>query len=83
MLLVLLLADYSFNKVYIIVLLNYYIKMNRKAIEGMPLKYIIIAIIAALVITVMVNVTNVIGDSVSDAAGMMVVKLNESITQMP
>ena len=49
--------------------------MNRKAVEGLPLKYIIIAIIAALVVGVLINVTSTIGLSVEEATGMFVTKL--------
>jgi archaellum component FlaG (FlaF/FlaG flagellin family) len=49
--------------------------MNRKGVEGLPLKYIIVAIIAALVVGVLINVTSTIGISVQDAAGMFVAKL--------
>ncbi|MBD3311851.1 hypothetical protein GF352_00090 [archaeon] len=53
--------------------------MNRKGVEGLPLKYIIIAIVAALVVGVLINVTSTIGLSVEDATGMFVSKL-ENLT---
>jgi|GEM_PF-1311204 len=53
--------------------------MNRKGVEGLPLKYIIIAIVAALVVGVLINVTSTIGLSIEDAAGMFVAKL-ENLT---
>jgi len=53
--------------------------MNRKGVEGLPLKYIIIAIVAALVVGVLMSVTNTIGTSVEDAAGMFVARL-ENLT---
>ncbi|MFA5406425.1 MAG: hypothetical protein WC307_03670 [Candidatus Nanoarchaeia archaeon] len=49
--------------------------MNRKGVEGLPLKYIIIAIIAALVVGVMINVTSDIGLSIGNATGMLVATL--------
>jgi len=44
-------------------------------VEGLPLKYIIIAIVAALVVGVMINVTSNIGLSIEDATGMLTAKL--------
>ncbi len=49
--------------------------MNRKGVEGLPLKYIIITIIAALIIGVLINTTTSIGDQVSNTTGMLVAKL--------
>lgn len=37
-------------------------------VEGLPLKYIIIAIIAALVLGIIMNVTSIIGTGVTGAA---------------
>ena len=42
--------------------------MNRRAVEGLPLKYIIIAIIAALVLGIVMNVTSIIQEGVTGAA---------------
>ncbi len=49
--------------------------MNKKAVEGLPLKYIIIAIIASMVVGILINVTNTIGVSVENATGMFVAQL--------
>jgi len=53
--------------------------MNRKGVEGLPLKYIIVAIIAALVVGVLINVTSTMGLSIENATGMFVAKL-ENLT---
>lgn len=53
--------------------------MNRKGVEGLPLKYVITAIIAALVIGVLINVTETIGLSVNSTTGMLVSRL-ENLT---
>lgn len=49
--------------------------MNRKGVEGLPLKYIIVAIIAALVVGVMIQVTATMNLGISNATGMFVAKL--------
>ena len=49
--------------------------MNRKGVEGLPLKYIIIAIVAALVVGVLIQVTGTIGQDVTGAA----VRLNNTL----
>jgi len=51
--------------------------MNRGGIEGLPFKYIIIAVIAALVLGILVNVTQLLGDSVISGAA----SLNETLAQ--
>jgi len=51
--------------------------MNRDGIEGLPFKYIIIAVIAALVLGILVNVTQLLGDSVISGAA----SLNETLAQ--
>ena len=42
--------------------------MNRRGVEGLPLKYIIIAIVAALVLGIIMNVTSIISEGVTGAA---------------
>ncbi len=49
--------------------------MNRKCVEGLPLKYVIIAIIAALIAGVMINVSSTLGNSVNDSATAFAAKL--------
>lgn len=47
---------------------NAVFSMNRRGVEGLPLKYIIIAIIAALVLGIVMNVTSIISEGVTGAA---------------
>ena len=49
--------------------------MNRRGVEGLPLKYIIVAIIAALVIGVLINVTSSMGAGIMNATGMFIARL--------
>ena len=49
--------------------------MSRKGVEGLPLKYIIVAIVAALVIGVLINVTSNMGVGIMNATGMFVARL--------
>lgn len=51
--------------------------MNRKGIEGLPFKYIIIAVIAALILGILINVTQLMGESVLSGAA----SLNETLAK--
>ena len=51
--------------------------MSRRAVEGLPLKYIIIAIVAALVIGILINITQILGEGITAAA----VKLNSTLNK--
>ncbi len=42
--------------------------MNKRGVEGLPLKYIIIAIVAALILGIIMNMTSIIEQGVTGAA---------------
>ena len=54
--------------------------MNRRGVEGLPLKYVIMAIIAALVVGTLIQVTGELNSGIENATGMFVTTLNESVS---
>ncbi|MBI1973719.1 hypothetical protein HYS54_02805 [Candidatus Micrarchaeota archaeon] len=60
-----------------------YMRMNNKGVEGLPLKYVIIILVAALVIAIAVTMTNTLGGGVKTAAQILnnttITKINESL----
>jgi len=49
--------------------------MNKKAVEGLPLRYLIMALAAALVIGIVLEMTGILGTSITGA----IAKLNETV----
>ncbi len=45
--------------------------MNKKGIEGLPLKYLVVALVASLVIAVALQMTNTIQESVTDSSKIL------------
>jgi hypothetical protein len=52
-------------------------KLNKKGVEGLPLRYIIIALVAALVIGIALQFTGILRGGIMNAAG----NINDSLTE--
>ena len=53
--------------------------MNKKGVEGLPMKYVIIAIIAALALAIILEVTGILRGGIINAATSLNETLNSSL----
>lgn len=70
-----------FNKIYKIIPISNSL-MNRKGIEGLPLKYLVVVLVAALVIGLALEVTNSLRVDITDATGLFGATLNKELSEI-
>ncbi|MBR9677885.1 MAG: hypothetical protein GOU97_01130 [Nanoarchaeota archaeon] len=55
-------------------------KLNKKGLEGLPMKYVILALVAALVIGIILDVTGILGTSILSSANQTAEALGRATT---